>query len=77
MHCHWQFCMHFCKVTGQGLNSNSKFETDIDLESGKYVVDAKSILGILSLNLSYPLDVVVHDEKLVGNVFESLQAFRA
>jgi phosphotransferase system HPr-like phosphotransfer protein len=33
-------------------NAASKFEKDIDLVSGRYVVDAKSLLGILSLDLS-------------------------
>lgn len=55
----------------------TQYETDIDLGSGKYVVDAKSILGILSLNLVYPVEVVVHDENLESNIFESLKAFMA
>ena len=33
---------------------------EIDLKSDKYVVDAKSILGIFSLDLSNPLVVEIH-----------------
>ena len=33
----------------------SKFDCDMDLQSGKYYVDAKSIMGIFSLDLSQPL----------------------
>jgi phosphotransferase system HPr-like phosphotransfer protein len=33
---------------------------DIDICSGRYMVDAKSILGIFSLDLSKPVDVEVH-----------------
>ena len=33
----------------------SKFNCDMDLQSGKYYVDAKSIMGIFSLDLSQPL----------------------
>ena len=33
----------------------SKFDCDMDLQSGKYYVDAKSIMGIFSLDLSKPL----------------------
>lgn len=33
---------------------------EIDLKSDKYVVDAKSILGIFSLDLSKPLVVEIH-----------------
>lgn len=35
---------------------------EIDLMSDKYVVDAKSILGIFSLDLSKPLVVEIHSD---------------
>ena len=35
------------------------FDTDIDLISGRYIVDAKSIMGIFSLDLSQPIQVQV------------------
>ncbi len=38
------------------------FDYEIDLSSGRYVVDAKSIMGIFSLDLTKPLDVVVHSD---------------
>lgn len=34
-----------------------KFECDFDLEQGRYYIDAKSMLGILSLDLSSPLQL--------------------
>ena len=37
-------------------------ECEILLESGKYVVDAKSILGIFSLDLSKPLTVEIYSD---------------
>ena len=37
-------------------------ENEYDLISGKYVIDAKSILGIYSLNLSKPLELVIRGE---------------
>lgn len=33
---------------------------DVDLMSGKYVIDAKSIMGIFSLDLAKPLKMTVH-----------------
>ncbi len=39
------------------------FDYEIDLSSGRYVVDAKSIMGIFSLDLTKPLDVVVHSDQ--------------
>ena len=38
----------------------SKFDCDMDLQSGKYYVDAKSIMGIFSLDLTQPLTLTVH-----------------
>ncbi len=44
------------------VNTVSKFEFDVDLTSGRYVVDAKSIMGIFSLDLSKPIKVEVHSD---------------
>ena len=44
------------------VNIVSKYDFDVDLTSGRYVVDAKSIMGIFSLNLSKPIKVEVHDD---------------
>ena len=35
------------------------FDNDFDLRSGRYTVDAKSILGIFSLDLSKPIELDV------------------
>ena len=37
-------------------------DIEIDLSSGRYVVDAKSIMGIFSLDLSKPIQVDVHSD---------------
>lgn len=42
------------------VNEISKFDCDFDLVSGRYVIDAKSIMGIFSLDLSKPIDLNVH-----------------
>ncbi|MBQ2696634.1 MAG: HPr family phosphocarrier protein [Clostridia bacterium] len=44
------------------VNIVSKYDFDVDLTSGRYVVDAKSIMGIFSLDLSKPIKVDVHSE---------------
>ena len=41
-------------------NEVSKFESDIDIISGRYVCDAKSLLAIFSYDLSKPVDVEIH-----------------
>ncbi len=40
----------------------TKYRYDIDLTSGRYVVDAKSIMGIFSLDLSKPIGVIAHTD---------------
>lgn len=51
----------------------SKFEYDFDLVSGRYVIDAKSIMGIFSLDLSKPIDLNIHAE---GNTEEILDILK-
>ena len=44
------------------VNDLTKFDSDFDLVSGRYVIDAKSIMGIFSLDLSKPIKVEVHSD---------------
>lgn len=44
------------------VNMANKYSFDIDLTSGRYVVDAKSIMGIFSLDLSKPIKVEVRTD---------------
>ena len=44
------------------VNTVSRFDFDVDLVSGRYVVDAKSIMGIFSLDLSKPIKVEGHSD---------------
>ncbi|HHW49847.1 MAG TPA: HPr family phosphocarrier protein [Clostridiaceae bacterium] len=44
------------------VNIVNKYDFDVDLTSGRYVVDGKSIMGIFSLDLSKPIKVDVHSD---------------
>ncbi len=58
------------------VNIVSRYEFDVDLTSGRYVVDAKSIMGIFSLDLSKPIKVEVHSESPECETFiDSLKRF--
>ena len=49
----------------------SKFETDIDLVSSRFIVDAKSLMGILRLDLTKPIEVRIlnkQDERLINTI---------
>ncbi len=51
------------------VNDINRFNCDFDLISGRYVIDAKSILGIFSLDLSRPIDLQIHAE---GDTLEEI-----
>lgn len=40
----------------------NKIDCDVDLIKDRYVIDAKSIIGIFTLDLSKPVDLVIHSE---------------
>ena len=59
----------------QFVNLISKYERDFDLTSGRYVIDAKSIMGIFSLDLSKPLKLDIHDDQSASMLMMHLKEF--
>jgi phosphocarrier protein HPr len=58
------------------VNDVTNFNTDFDLVSGRYVIDAKSIMGIFSLDLSKPIDLNIHAENQdADNIIELLKPY--
>ena len=43
-------------------NIVGKYDIDVDLSSGRYIVDAKSIMGIFSLDLMKPIVLTAHSD---------------
>lgn len=58
------------------VNDITKFDSDFDLVSGRYVIDAKSIMGIFSLDLSKPIDLNIHSESNVEDILEVLEKYK-
>ncbi len=56
------------------VNIVSRFDYDIDLASGRYKVDAKSIMGIFSLDLSKPIGVEIHSDSC-DDLMEALSPY--
>lgn len=52
------------------VNTVNKYSFDIDLISGRYIVDAKSIMGIFSLDLAKPIKVEIHADNCEALVKE-------
>ena len=58
------------------VNDVTNFNTDFDLVSGRYVIDAKSIMGIFSLDLSRPVRLVIYDvNKDISDKLKDLEKF--
>ena len=57
------------------VNDISGFNAEFDLVSGRYVIDAKSIMGIFSLDLSKPIDLNIHAEDGADEVLEVLKPY--
>ena len=57
------------------VNDVTKFDTDFDLVSGRYVIDAKSIMGIFSLDLSKYIELNIHSDENLDNVLAILKPY--
>lgn len=54
------------------VNTVGKYETDVDMVSGRYVIDAKSIMGIFGMDLSKPIEILIHADENDEKVKEEL-----
>lgn len=59
------------------VNDITKFDVDFDLVSGRYVIDAKSIMGIFSLDLSKPIDLNIHADSDTDTILAVLAPYIA
>lgn len=58
------------------VNLINRYDYDFDLVSGRYVIDAKSIMGIFSLDLSKPITLNIHaDDASVEEVISELTPY--
>lgn len=58
------------------VNLINRFDYDFDLVSGRYVIDAKSIMGIFSLDLSKPIALNIYaDDKDIAEILTALEPY--
>ena len=58
------------------VNEITKYDYDFDLVSGRYVIDAKSIMGIFSLDVSKSIDLNIHaDDSEIDKILETLKPY--
>lgn len=60
------------------VSTINSFDNEFDLISGRYVIDAKSIMGIFSLDLSKPISLNIHaDDECLETILASLKNYIA
>lgn len=57
------------------VNDITKFDSDFDLVSGRYVIDAKSIMGIFSLDLQMPINLNIHGDEDNAEIMEVIKKY--
>ncbi len=57
------------------VNTIARYDLDFDLVSGRYVIDAKSIMGIFSLDLSKAIDLNIHADSDVDSILKVLAPY--
>ena len=57
------------------VNDINRYDCDFDLVSGRYIIDAKSIMGIFSLDLSKPISLNIHADKELDEILEVLKPY--
>ncbi len=59
----------------QFVNTINTYNSEFDLSSGRYIIDAKSIMGIFSLDLSSPLRLDIYNDECVDSIKDALKEF--
>ncbi len=59
------------------VNDISGINAEFDLVSGRYVIDAKSIMGIFSLDISKPIDLNIHTEDNIEDIMATIKPYIA
>ncbi len=70
-----KICLNSIEKVKSFVNDITRFDVDFDLVSGRYVIDAKSIMGIFSLDLSKPIDLNIHAEEEMESVLSTLKPY--
>ena len=70
-----QICLDSIDKVKSFVNEITRFDTEFDLISGRYVIDAKSIMGIFSLDLSKPITLNIHAENNLDEILSIIKLF--
>ena len=66
--------LNFAEEVKTFVNTVNRYPYEVDLRAGRHVVDAKSILGIFSLDLSKPISLEVYSDDC-ADLMEDIKRF--
>lgn len=52
----------------------NKFSSPIDISQGHFMIDGKSLLGILSISLQEPMVLLIHDDEITESLITQLKS---
>ena len=70
-----KICLNSIDKVKSFVNEISKFSNDFDLVSGRSVLDAKSIMGIFSLDFSTPINLNIHADDNMAAILEAIKPY--
>jgi len=70
-----QVCLNSIEKVKGFVNDVSKFDNDFELISDRYTIDAKSIMGIFTLNLAKPICLNIHAEVNADQIMNALMGY--
>ena len=70
-----KICLNSIEKVKSFVNDITKFDVDFDLVSGRYVIDAKSIMGIFSLDLSISIVLSTHPVQVLDSLLNILKPY--
>ena len=66
--------LSFAEEVKTFVNTVNRYPYEVDLRAGRHVVDAKSILGIFSLDLSRPISLEIYSDDC-GDLLKEIRPF--
>ncbi len=55
----YQIMLHSMRDVEEFVNQTSRFPGEVDVTTGRYVVNGKSIMGLYSIDLAHPVTVII------------------
>lgn len=65
------------ELIAEFINICSSYDCDINLYSGRNIVDAKSLIGVVAMSQGQTLEVQIisHDESIISSFIEDIRKF--